>query len=124
MENIKLNLKNPENSFGPLNKEGTSITITGYAAEGTLLYPGVNSNKLWKYEVSFHDGDKPICEAKTFPADSESAMKMRKVISNQARQLCASGYSQTRNTIPFSWYCHRNLSIRIKLCLKGLEGWI
>lgn len=69
MDNIKLKPKYPNNPFGPLEREGTSITISGHAAEGTLLYPGDNSNKLWKYEVSFHDGDKPICEPKIFPGD-------------------------------------------------------
>lgn len=69
VEDIKLNLKNPDNPFGPLNKEGTSITINGYAAEATLLYPDDGSNKLWKYDVSFHDGDKPLFEPIGFPGD-------------------------------------------------------
>lgn len=69
VENINLNLRNSENPFGPLEKEGASITINGYATEGTLLYPDNDSTELKKYAVSFQDGDKPICEAVNFPGD-------------------------------------------------------
>lgn len=57
IEEYKLNFKNPEDETGPLKQEGTSITITGSAVKGTLLYDD-NWPEPWKpgiYDVALRD---------------------------------------------------------------------
>lgn len=59
IKNYELTPKNPEdgNKIGPLKQGGASITITGSAVKGILLYDdnGLDLNNPWKYGVALCD---------------------------------------------------------------------